>query len=52
MTPLEERDVEGMLAGIRASALLGAFRGMPPVDRSALTAAIRAPRASRQTIRL
>ena len=42
VTPLEDRDVEGMLTGIRASALLGAFRGMPPVDRAALAAAIRA----------
>jgi len=41
-TPLEDRDIEAMLNGIRASALLGGFRGMPPVDREALTAAIRA----------
>jgi len=41
VTPLEERDIEGMLSSIRASALLGAFRGMPPVDRVALAAAIR-----------
>lgn len=43
VTPLEERDIEGMLESIRASALLGAFRGMPAVDRAALTRAIRAP---------
>ena len=42
VTPLEDRDIEGMLAGIRASALLDDFRGMPPVDRAALAAAIRA----------
>ena len=42
VTPLEDRDIEGMLAGIRASALLDAFRGMPPVDRASLAAAIRA----------
>jgi len=41
VTPLEDRDVEAMLTGIRARALLGAFRNMPPVDRSALAAAIR-----------
>ena len=42
VTPLEERDIEGMLEGIRASALLDAFRGMPPVDRASLATAIRA----------
>src|SRR5512133_1352394 len=42
VTPLEERDVEGMLTGIRASALLDAFRGLPPVDRASLFTAIRA----------
>jgi len=42
VTPLEDRDIEGMLEGIRASALLNAFRGMPPVDRASLAAAIRA----------
>ena len=42
MTPLEDRDIEGMLTGIRASALLDAFRGLPPVDRASLAAAIRA----------
>ncbi len=42
VTPLEDRDIEGMLTGIRASALLDAFRGMPPVDRASLAAAIRA----------
>jgi len=42
VTPLEDRDIEGMLEGIRASALLDAFRGMPPVDRVSLAAAIRA----------
>jgi acyl-CoA synthetase (NDP forming) len=40
VTPLEDRDIEGMLSGIRASALLDAFRGMPPVDRAALARAI------------
>lgn len=42
VTPLEDRDIEAMLEGIRANALLGAFRGMPPVNREALAAAIRA----------
>lgn len=42
VTPLEDRDIEGMLEGIRASALLDAFRGMPPVDRASLATAIRA----------
>lgn len=42
VTPLEDRDIEGMLGGIRASALLDAFRGMPSVDRASLAAAIRA----------
>ncbi len=42
VTPLEDRDIEGMLAGIRASALLDGFRGMSPVDRASLAAAIRA----------
>jgi acyl-CoA synthetase (NDP forming) len=42
VTPLEERDIEAMVAGIRANVLLGEFRGMPPVDRTALTAGIRA----------
>ncbi len=42
VTPLEDRDVESMLDGIRASALLGSFRGMPPVDRASLAQAIRA----------
>jgi acyl-CoA synthetase (NDP forming) len=42
VTPLEDRDIEGMLEGIRARALLDAFRGMPPVDRDSLAAAIRA----------
>ena len=42
VAPLEERDIEGMLTGIRAHALLGAFRGMPPVDRASLIGAIRA----------
>jgi acyl-CoA synthetase (NDP forming) len=40
--PLEDRDIAAMLAGIRASALLGAFRGLPPVDQAALGEAIRA----------
>ena len=42
VTPLDDRDIEGMLTGIRASALLDDFRGLPPVDRVALTDAIRA----------
>jgi acyl-CoA synthetase (NDP forming) len=42
VTPLEDRDIEGMLSGIRASALLDDFRGLPPVDRSSLAVAIRA----------
>ncbi len=42
VTPLEDRDIEGMLTGIRASALLDAFRGLPPVDRAVLADAIRA----------
>ena len=42
VTPLEERDIDGMLSGIRASVLLGGFRAMAPVDREALAAAIRA----------
>ncbi len=42
VTPLEDEDIEGMLAGIRASALLDDFRGMPPVDRASLAGAIRA----------
>jgi len=42
VTPVEDRDIEGMLDGIRASALLGSFRGMPAVDREALASALRA----------
>ena len=42
VTPLSHRDIEEMLEGIRASALLGEFRGMPPVDRASLASAIRA----------
>ncbi|MHB8050528.1 MAG: acetate--CoA ligase family protein [Coriobacteriia bacterium] len=42
VTPLEDQDIADMFAGIRASALLGGFRGMPPVDRVALANAIRA----------
>lgn len=42
VTPLEDRDIEGMLGGIRARALLDEFRGMPAVDRASLVAAIRA----------
>jgi len=42
VTPLRDHDIEGMLSGIRASALLDEFRGMPPVDRAALAGAIRA----------
>lgn len=42
VTPLSEHDILRMLDGIRASALLGSFRGMPPVDRTTLVTAIRA----------
>jgi len=42
VTPLDDRDIEGMLAGIRTNVLLDEFRGLPPVDRAALTDAIRA----------
>ena len=42
VTPLADRDIEGMLTGIRASALLDDFRGLPAVDRAALAGAIRA----------
>jgi acyl-CoA synthetase (NDP forming) len=42
VTPLDDRDIEGMLAGIRASALLDNFRGLPPVDRASLAGTIRA----------
>ncbi len=42
VTPLEDRDIEGMLDGIRASALIGSFRGLAPVDRASLARAIRA----------
>jgi acyl-CoA synthetase (NDP forming) len=42
VTPLNDRDIEGMLAGIRASVLLDDFRGLRPVDRAALTGIIRA----------
>lgn len=42
VTPLEDRDIEGMLDGIRASALLGEFRGLPAADRVSLAHAIRA----------
>jgi acyl-CoA synthetase (NDP forming) len=42
VTPLDDRDIEGMLAGIRASALLDGFRGLPPVDRASLAGTIRA----------
>ena len=42
VTPLEDRDIEDMLAGIRASVLLDDFRGLPPVDRASLAGSIRA----------
>jgi len=42
VTPLEDRDIESMLSGIRARALLGEFRGLPAVDRTSLVEAIRA----------
>lgn len=42
VTPIDDRDIELMLSGIRASALLGEFRGMQAVDRAALVASIRA----------
>jgi acyl-CoA synthetase (NDP forming) len=40
VTPLDDRDIEGMLTGIRASALLDDFRGLPAVDRDSLAGAI------------
>jgi acyl-CoA synthetase (NDP forming) len=40
VTPLAQRDIDQMLAGIRSATLLGSFRGMPPVDHAALTAVI------------
>ena len=42
VTPLNDRDIDGMLNGIRASVLLDDFRGLPPVDRAALARALRA----------
>jgi acyl-CoA synthetase (NDP forming) len=42
VAPLDNGDIEGMLAGIRASALLDDFRGLPAVDRDSLASAIRA----------
>jgi acyl-CoA synthetase (NDP forming) len=42
VAPLEDRDIEDMIGGLRANALLGEFRGMPPVDRAMLAATIRA----------
>jgi acyl-CoA synthetase (NDP forming) len=42
VTPLEDRDIEGMLDAIRARALLHGFRGLPPVDRASLADAIHA----------
>lgn len=42
VTPLRDRDIEAMFDGLRASALLGEFRGMPAVDRAALADVIRA----------
>ena len=42
VTPLDDRDIDEMFAGLRASALLGAFRGLPPVDRTALAGSVRA----------
>ncbi len=42
VTPLQDRDIEDMFSHIRASALLGEFRGLPAVDRAALAGAIRA----------
>ncbi len=42
VTPLEDRDIDGMLDGINARALLGAYRGMPAVDRAALASAVQA----------
>jgi acetyl coenzyme A synthetase (ADP forming)-like protein len=38
--PLSDRDVEGMLSGLRGHRLLAGFRGRPPVDRAALYDAI------------
>jgi acyl-CoA synthetase (NDP forming) len=42
VTPLDDRDIERMLASIRASALLDDFRGLPAVDRDSLAGAIHA----------
>jgi acyl-CoA synthetase (NDP forming) len=42
VTPLDDRDIEGMLNRIRARALLDGFRGLPPVDRASLAGTIRA----------
>lgn len=42
VAPMHDRDIDEMIDGIRAGALLGAFRGMPPVDRAQLARAIRA----------
>lgn len=42
VTPLDDRDIEEMLSGIRATALLGEYRALPAVDREALVRAIRA----------
>jgi len=39
VTPLRDEDIERMLSGIRARALLDDFRGMPRVDRASLVAA-------------
>ena len=41
LAPVSEREAIDMMAEIRASTLLGPYRGMPAVDREALAAAIR-----------
>ena len=40
LVPLSEADADGMIDGLRARALLGAFRGEQPVDREALRAVL------------
>lgn len=40
LVPLSEADAEEMIDALRTTALLGAFRGEPPVDRAALRAVL------------
>jgi len=42
LAPIDAAETDALIAGIRAGKLLGAFRGRPPVDRSALVAAVQA----------